>query len=98
MQALLSLAARLQVSGTPSTDALLLREAAYRCIGEGYNHVSPHFSFQAWCVDALCPWGAQHALSACPRCVAWMCARRSWAARARVCVYMCARAPFVHLP
>ena len=49
-QALLGLAAQLQHSGTPSTDALLMREAAYRCIGEGYNHVSPHFSFQAWCV------------------------------------------------
>uniref|UniRef100_A0A7S3VSI4 Importin N-terminal domain-containing protein n=1 Tax=Dunaliella tertiolecta TaxID=3047 RepID=A0A7S3VSI4_DUNTE len=55
VQALLGLAARLQVSGTPSTDALLLREAAYRCIGEGYNHVSQHFSFQAWFENELAP-------------------------------------------
>ncbi len=45
-QALLGLAARLQ--STPGPDAALLREATYRCIGEGFSHVSPHVTFSAW--------------------------------------------------
>ncbi|GFH06537.1 importin N-terminal domain-containing protein [Haematococcus lacustris] len=36
-------------------EALLMREAAYRCIGEGYAHVGPHVSFSAWYGNELAP-------------------------------------------
>jgi hypothetical protein len=48
VQALLMLAAQLQCVTQPDGNMLLMREACYRCIGEGYNHVCPHFSFHTW--------------------------------------------------
>eukprot|EP00198_Chlamydomonas_reinhardtii_P012580 XP_001701917.1 predicted protein [Chlamydomonas reinhardtii] len=51
---LLGLASALQQrAATP--DALLMREACYRCIGEGFNHVSSHINFEAWYNAELAP-------------------------------------------
>ncbi len=50
LQALLALAARLQQERGPQT--ILLQEATYRCLGEGFAHLSPHISFQQWCAAA----------------------------------------------
>ncbi|KAG2446721.1 hypothetical protein HYH02_008283 [Chlamydomonas schloesseri] len=51
---LLGLASALQQRQT-TPDALLMREACYRCIGEGFNHVSSHINFEAWYNAELAP-------------------------------------------
>lgn len=63
--ALIGLAARLQQQqataaaggggGGGGAEAVLMREACYRCIGEGYNHVSSHINFAAWYQGELRP-------------------------------------------
>ncbi|KAG2494047.1 hypothetical protein HYH03_007693 [Edaphochlamys debaryana] len=57
---LLGLAAALQ-GRPPEPEALLLREACYRCIGEGFNHVSSHINFAAWYNAELAPLLTAHA-------------------------------------
>ena len=43
------------VQSSPQTPELvLMREACYRCIGEGYNHVSAHINFESWWVRPGC--------------------------------------------
>jgi hypothetical protein len=37
-----------QAVSPPTQESILIREACYRCIGEGYNHISGSISFQAW--------------------------------------------------
>eukprot|EP00955_Chlamydomonas_euryale_P068586 360163-Chlamydomonas_euryale.AAC.2 len=36
-----------QAVSPPTEESVLIREACYRCIGEGYNHVQGSVSFQA---------------------------------------------------
>ncbi|GLI59709.1 hypothetical protein VaNZ11_001566 [Volvox africanus] len=51
---LLRLASALQQQQrTP--DSVLMLEACYRCIGEGFNHVSSHVNFAAWYNSELAP-------------------------------------------
>lgn len=52
-RALIGLAARLQQQS--ERGALLLREACYRCIGEGFPHVSPYIEFAQWYAAELQP-------------------------------------------
>ncbi|KAG2435256.1 hypothetical protein HXX76_007334 [Chlamydomonas incerta] len=51
---LLGLASALQ-QRQPTPEALLMQEACYRCIGEGFNHVSSHINFEAWYNAELAP-------------------------------------------
>ncbi|WIA23852.1 hypothetical protein OEZ85_013510 [Tetradesmus obliquus] len=52
-QALINLTARLQAAGEGSPDMVLMREACYRCIGEGYSHVSNIVPFSQWYASEL---------------------------------------------
>jgi hypothetical protein len=91
-QALVSLAQRLQALGSSAgLEGLLMREASYRCIGEGYTHVAPHVSFSAWWVRvmlALHPWRhwhVRHCITISPVCTqssAQVCRAGYWFARA----------------
>eukprot|EP00798_Chlamydomonas_sp_ICE-L_P011430 gene11430-17116_t len=53
VQALIGLAGSLQQVQPPTAEAVLMREACYRCIGEGYSHVSSHINFQHWYENEL---------------------------------------------
>ncbi|KAG1678184.1 hypothetical protein FOA52_016121 [Chlamydomonas sp. UWO 241] len=53
--ALLMLASRMQAVSPPTQESVLVREACYRCIGEGYNHVQGSISFQVWYENELRP-------------------------------------------
>ncbi|MEW5315516.1 MAG: hypothetical protein WDW38_006938 [Sanguina aurantia] len=52
--ALTQLATRLQQQ-PPSPESILMREACYRCIGEGFQHISPHVAFNSWYNSELEP-------------------------------------------
>eukprot|EP00878_Enallax_costatus_P026536 GHUV01028481.1.p1 GENE.GHUV01028481.1~~GHUV01028481.1.p1 ORF type:complete len:196 (+),score=59.09 GHUV01028481.1:444-1031(+) len=47
-QALINLTARLQAAGEANSEVVLMREACYRCIGEGYSHVASIVPFSTW--------------------------------------------------
>jgi len=53
--ALVSLAGRMQAVQPPTPETVLMREACYRCIGEGYTHVSAHINFRSWYENELAP-------------------------------------------
>lgn len=53
--ALLNLAQRMQNASPPTQETILIREACYRCIGEGFNHITDTISFQSWYVYELSP-------------------------------------------
>lgn len=55
-RALIDLAARLQSQGDGApADVLLMREACYRAIGEGFPHVSAFISFASWYSAEIAP-------------------------------------------
>lgn len=55
-RALIDLAARLQSQGDGAPpDVLLMREACYRAIGEGFPHVSSFISFASWYSAEIAP-------------------------------------------
>lgn len=55
-RALIDLAARLQAQGDGApAESLLMREACYRAIGEGFPHVSGLISFPAWYGAEIAP-------------------------------------------
>ena len=37
-----------QAVSPPTQESVLMREACYRCIGEGFNHVSSVVDFGTW--------------------------------------------------
>ena len=53
--ALLVLTQRTHAISPPTEGSILMREACYRCIGEGYNHIMPVVSFGSWFESELSP-------------------------------------------
>ncbi|GAX82609.1 hypothetical protein CEUSTIGMA_g10035.t1 [Chlamydomonas eustigma] len=55
VMALLKLAQRMQATSPPTQESVLMREACYRCIGEGFNHISTVVNFSSWYATELSP-------------------------------------------
>lgn len=53
--ALLVLTQRTHAVSPPTEESILIREACYRCIGEGYNHIMSVVSFGSWYESELYP-------------------------------------------